>query len=1131
MSKWHKLRYSAFGLCVALFAGQPALADDTEIFVGQTLDRDQANVLFIMDTSGSMGATVDWDAPYDPAVSYDGDCDADRVYWTNSGNSAPSDCSTANEDWVFADAFVCQQGWNVMAVDGNFTDRMARYRHRSNVSRREWQQLRSASFAQPVECRSDDGRHGDGTDELRVYAAQYDHAPFHTEPGGPNNIDWNAYPEYTVYTGNYLNYINNPSNFTFTRLDVVKLVARNTLGRVAGLNVGMMRFDSYGNGGMVTRAISDIGGEFTPMTTALDNYRHGGVTPLSETLYEAGQYLAGRNVDYGLNSRGNGGTIEPSVTASRDGDTYVSPITNVCQKNFVVLLTDGEPVRDTGANDRIGNLPGFFEATGQTSCSGNCLDEMAAYLHNHDLSPLDGQQNADVFTIGFHTNQRLLQDTANRGGGLYYTADSAEQLTTAFTEILDNIIEQDVSFTAPAVAVNTFNRLTHRDELYVSMFKPANNPHWEGNVKRYRLGNTGGQKIIYDATNRNAINPDTGTFYEDAKSFWTLGAPDGFDTTMGGFRSRLHADRNVFTSASGATSNVALNTLANRVHESNSNLTAGLLNIDAAERVSLLQWARGVDADGQSLNILGDALHARPIIMSWGGSQADPDLTLFYITNDGYFHAVDPTATATQNMEIFSFIPYELLSRLGQLRANERNNPPKFYGLDGQLSSLIIGDNGNGVVDSGEKAMIYFGMRRGGSNYYAMDVTNRSNPRLEWVIKGGEGDFEELGQTWSEMTPARVKINGAVRNVLVFGGGYDTRQDPAGANEEDGIGRAIYMVDAETGERIWWAANAEDNPSADLPLSQMTNSIPSDLRVIDINGDHIDDRIYVGDMTGQMWRFDIHSDIGPSAGALVTGGVIADIGGTSKHDNRRIFYPPSVSLVADDYLGSFLAISFGTGHRANPLGTAGSTVDDAFYMLRDPYIFRPQEDANGYAAYTSSTDSQFYDVTNDLEPSTEQLNGHMGWKIRLDHEEKVLAKSLVADGRIFFTSYLPDAPGQMSCNPQGALGSARIYSVAIGTGEPRIIDEPLPPTDDPECNGRCVPTQGPIPPEPVLVFTEPNPDPQPDPCDVDDPDCDEPPPPPCSGFADAALVIGTQVRDPSICTAPVRTYWVADGEE
>ena len=1123
MSNWHKLRHSAFGLCIALFAGQPALADDTEVFVGQTVDRDRANVLFIMDTSGSMGATVDWDVPYDSARVYDGDCDNNRVYWVEEGDDAPEECDSADEEWVFPEAFICQQGWNVLEVEGQYTDRMARYR----ANREEWKDLRSKKYTHPVECAADVGRHGDGTNELRVYPAEDDHAPFHTEPSGPNNIDWDDYDSYTVFTGNYLNYSQTVANTVLNRLDVVKIVTRNTLSRVSGLNVGLMRFDSFGRGGMVTRAVNSLTEEYEPMLTALDNYRHGGVTPLSETLYEAGLYLSGQNVKYGLNSRGNLSVLEPSVAASRDGNTYISPITNVCQNNFVVLLTDGAPVSDTGANTLIKNQPGFFEATGQTACSGNCLDEMAAYLHNHDLSPLDGDQTANVYTIGFNTDQQLLQDSANRGGGLYYTADSADELSTALSEILENIIEADVSFTAPAVAVNTFNRLTHRDELYVSMFRPTNNPRWEGNVKRYRLGNTGGEKVIYDATSRRAINPDTGTFYEDAKSFWTIGSPDGYDTTMGGFRSRLHADRNVFTSASGATSNVALNTLANRVHESNSNLTSSLLGIDAVERTSLLRWARGVDANGDAINILGDALHARPIIMSWGGSDANPDLTLFYITNDGYFHAVDPTATATENMEVFSFIPYELLPRLNQLRANERGNPPKFYGLDGQISSLIVGDNGDGVVGSGEKAMIYFGMRRGGNNYYALDVSNRDNPKLAWVIEGGEGEFTELGQTWSEMTPARVKVGGSARDVLLFGGGYDDDQDSAGANVEDSEGRAIYMVDAENGELLWWAAHAEDNPTADLRLAQMTNSIPSDLRVIDLNGDRIDDRIYVGDMTGQMWRFDINNETATGTSDLVSGGVVADIGGTEPADNRRIYYPPSVSLVADDYLGSFLAVSFGTGHRANPLGTPGKTVDDAFYMLRDPYIFRPQENAAGDTIYTSSTDSQFYDVTTNIEPSTEQLNGHMGWKIRLDHEEKVLAKSLVADGRIFFTSYVPDAPGELSCNPSGALGSARVYSVAIGTGEPRIIDEPEPPTGNPECMGRCAPTQGPIPPEPVLVFTEPDPDP---PCDPDNPNCIPTDPPPCAGFGDAALVIGTEVREPGICTAPVRTYWIADGE-
>ncbi|MBT8144695.1 MAG: hypothetical protein KJO55_08340, partial [Gammaproteobacteria bacterium] len=587
---------------------------------------------------------------------------------------------------------------------------------------------------------------------------------------------------------------------------------------------------------------------------------------------------------------------------------------------------------------------------------------------------------------------------------------------------------------------------------------------------------------------------------------------------------RLHANRKVLTVTNGATTNVALNTANNQVHESNTAITAQLLGIAAGDRLSLLRWARGVNAAGEPLKIIGDSLHARPIIMSWGGTQANPDLTMFSITNDGYFHAINPVATAVEDMELFSFIPGDLLPRLDQLRGNVRNNPPKFYGLDGAMTSLIIGDDGDQVVDSGEKAMIYFGMRRGGRNYYALDVTDRVNPKLAFVIKGGEGDFSELGQTWSEMTPAVVKVGGTKRDVLLFSGGYDTNQDAAGPNVADSMGRAIYMVDAATGERLWWAANAADNPAATLPLSLMTNSIPSDLRVVDMNGDGLHDRIYVGDTTGQMWRFDIDNDA-TSTASLVSGGVIADIAGNSSGTNRRIFYPPSLALVADNYLGSFLAVSFGTGHRPNPLGTPGKTIDDRFYMLRDPHIFSPQLDDQQKPKYTSSDESNFYDVTTDLDPSTDQLNGFNGWMIRLDNEEKVLAKSLVADGRIFFTTYLPDV-AQNTCNPQGALGSARAYSVDIGTGKPKVQDNPLdnPPTEDPPiCGTRCVPTQGPIPPEPVLVFTEPDTDPPPcPPGEV----CDDP----CEGIADAALIIGTDVLDPDICTAPVRTYWVADGE-
>ncbi|MGB5438346.1 MAG: hypothetical protein WBN90_01665, partial [Gammaproteobacteria bacterium] len=69
---------------VAAVTGFPLLADDTEIYLGD-LDFSvdiRPNILFVIDTSGSMGTSVLVPAgSYDAAQTYSGDCEQDRVYW------------------------------------------------------------------------------------------------------------------------------------------------------------------------------------------------------------------------------------------------------------------------------------------------------------------------------------------------------------------------------------------------------------------------------------------------------------------------------------------------------------------------------------------------------------------------------------------------------------------------------------------------------------------------------------------------------------------------------------------------------------------------------------------------------------------------------------------------------------------------------------------------------------------------------------------------------------------------------------------------------------------------------------------------------------------------------------------
>ena len=66
---------------------------------------------------------------------------------------------------------------------------------------------------------------------------------------------------------------------------------------------------------------------------------------------------------------------------------------------------------------------------------------------------------------------------------------------------------------------------------------------------------------------------------------------------------------------------------------------------------------------------------------------------------------------------------------------------------------------------------------------------------------------------------------------------------------DDHMGRAIYAVDVLNGSLVWRYSFAE-NPA-------MKYCIPSDIAKIDIDGDGKVDRLYVGDIGGQMWRFDI----------------------------------------------------------------------------------------------------------------------------------------------------------------------------------------------------------------------------------------------------------------------------------
>ena len=1093
-----------------LFAMTPASGDDTELFVSDTRRFAEArpNVLLILDTSAGLAQEIQTRGSYELAAQYTGQCDPARIYW-RTGIGAPPQCST--DRWFERTVLACRTSLEAFSQGaGSHTDRFAQF---APAGSDRWERLDELEKGRPVECEDDAGRHGDGTDLLAVFARNGDaDRPWSTDPR--DEISWGQRPAdrlYTVYDGNWLNWFHSPPAVPGTRHLVLQDIAATLLTRIDGVNVGLMA-TNLDQGGSVLHAIEDID---TARATLIDSVRGltaEGWTPLAETFYEAGQYFAGRTVHYG-DGPGSQVSVARSRNPDSDGARYASPIRLGCQKNFIVLLTGSAPSEDANADNRITALPGFSDAVGP-GCDGTgdgaCLDDMAAYLFAADLDPASsGQQGVITHVVGLTSDDPLLAATAARGGGAYFTTDDGASLQAALTNVVTSIRETQTSFTAATVPVDSFNRLRNGDELYLAVFRAAGNVHWPGNIKKYRLRGSDG--AILDARGLPAIDSLSGWFLPHSRSFWSTTA-DGEDVALGGAAERIPdpESRRVYTYLGQA----QLTHADNALQRTNGLIDEALLGIgdpgDPA-RDELIDFIRGSPGartlrPGEPPSRMGDPLHGRPVSIAYGGTVRNPDpanQVIFAGTNDGFLHAFD----ARTGAERWAFVPPEFLGDQLLLRDNAAS-PDKHYGIDGTIRAHVQAD-GDGVIepDEGDRAYLFFGMRRGGSSYYALDVSRPDSPRVLWRLDTSL--LPGLGQSWSTPVPTRIRIQGSGQNaqslVLVFGGGYDPGQDrPDGGVDRQG--NALYVVDALDGRLLWHASRT----GSDFEADDMRYSIPADVRVIDLDIDGFADRFYAADMGGQVWRFDVFN--GRPAATLVSGGVIARLGGApadapAPAETRRFYYAPDIAL-AERGAQRFIHIGIGSGHRAHPNSVA---TRDRFFALRDHAAFQSLTHGE-YATMSPIIGADLVDITEDLQQSIPF--GSPGWRLDLNEGgwrgEKVLAESHTFNNRIFFTTFTPAADTQSSienCLP--APGANRLYVVNLFNGDPVRNFDRL--GDDSQLTeaDRSIEVPGSIPGEAVFLFPP-----------ADDPDCVgvecAPPPLACVGLT--CLPSGFD-------NAPVRTYW------
>jgi type IV pilus assembly protein PilY1 len=606
--------------------------------------------------------------------------------------------------------------------------------------------------------------------------------------------------------------------------------------------------------------------------------------------------------------------------------------------------------------------------------------------------------------VGLSDEAKLkLDEMALHGGadvsGKAHYADNPDQLNTSLENIFSNIIDHSYSYTSPSVPSV---RMVDKDVLYISSFIPdEKSPFWMGTLKAYQLNSDGTLPVD---TMGNPLN----------SPLWDAGV---------GLKGVSPGSRTIYTYARGAMRDFA-----------SANITKEDLGVATdAERNAVINYVRGDVQDTYDLDDdlntteqrpwkMGDIFHSNTVIVgspspyykdegfdgTGGFYETNKNRTKLVIVgaNDGMLHAFN----ATTGVEEWDFIPNSLLTNLKAMMTTHNyyvDSTPKvsdvwFYSSDS--------DTTKGADEW--KTILVCGLRKGEKHYFALDITNTLNPQYLWEFPhpgdpkiSNYTDFlnNTLGQSWSEPAIGKVRVKqGSVsleRWVAFIGGGFDPSER---VGNDANVGKAFFVVDIKTGEIMKEFSG----------LSGMTHCFAAPPTAVDINFDGYIDKVYIGDLGGQMWFFDVSSD-------KVTDwtGQILFRPPAQPSEKHMIYYQPAVAFDKN----RIAWVYFGTGNREDPNEYANPS--ERFYAVKD----------DGSGNYPR-TEGDLANVTPDAQNTFDVDPNKKGWYIQLykgdQTLEKVLAKPTLFNQLVYFTTY----KNKDTDDPCSGAGVSSLYTVEYLSG-------------------------------------------------------------------------------------------------
>jgi Tfp pilus tip-associated adhesin PilY1 len=265
---------------------------------------------------------------------------------------------------------------------------------------------------------------------------------------------------------------------------------------------------------------------------------------------------------------------------------------------------------------------------------------------------------------------------------------------------------------------------------------------------------------------------------------------------------------------------------------------------------------------------LGDIVNSRPVYVGKGYLQyvdpgygdfktntVDSRTPMVYVgANDGMLHAFD----AETGEEKWAYIPHAAMTNL-PLLANSDYQDRHEYFVD---ATPVVADIKRA---GGEwRTILVGGLGKGGKGIYALDVTAPANPQSLWEFNApdattsalGTGLASDLGYSYGKPLVGKLKADlgsASAGTWAVF--------VASGYNNATGKGK-LFVLNAETGATIATIDTGAGSAATPSGLAHLAAYAENQLL------DNTVERLYGGDLLGNVWRFDLY-DTAPSDGQQV----------------------------------------------------------------------------------------------------------------------------------------------------------------------------------------------------------------------------------------------------------------------